>query len=488
MNIPDYQKTGLFVDGHVITSAFLPELDLCDPATGDIWATVSRADASALEEAIASSANAFSKKQWKEMSPPKRGSLLAELAALIRKDNLNIAALEARNTGKPLTNARSEVEQAARCFDFYARAITELTVTVQSVDTPGKCMIFREPVGVVVAIVPWNYPLLIAAWKIAPALAMGNTVLLKPASLTPLSAIRLAELASAAGFPDGVLNVIPCLGSDVGTLLLEHPQVRKISFTGSSSTGVDIYRLAALTLKRLTLELGGKSANIIFADADHGLAVPSAVRGILGNAGQDCCARSRLLIERSCYAHYIDMIATLFKARRLGPPFQAGTEMGPLISSVHREKVMRHVVSGIAQGAHLVCGGQPPPGDTFHRGFYWEPTLFAEVTSEMSIFQDEIFGPVLSVCPFDCEDEAIDLANKTIYGLSGSVWTADQDRAMRVARAVDSGVLSINSLASIHLAAPFGGFKFSGIGRELGLAALDTYSESKTVFIADLGS
>jgi betaine-aldehyde dehydrogenase len=182
------------------------------------------------------------------------------------------------------------------------------------------------------------------------------------------------------------------------------------------------------------------------------------------------------------------MIATLFKARRLGPPFQAGTEMGPLISSVHREKVMRHVVSGIAQGAHLVCGGQPPPGETFHRGFYWEPTLFAEVTSEMSIFQDEIFGPVLSVCPFDCEDEAIDLANKTIYGLSGSVWTADQDRAMRVARAVDSGVLSINSLASIHLEAPFGGFKFSGIGRELGLAALDTYSESKTVFIADLGS
>ena len=341
---------------------------------------------------------------------------------------------------------------------------------------------FREPVGVCGIIVPWNFPIAITSWKTAPALAMGNTVVLKPAEQTPLTAMRLAELALEAGIPEGVFQVVTGSGSVIGEALVRHPAVRKVAFTGSTEVGMNVMRLAADDIKRVSLELGGKSANVIFDDADFDKAVASAASSSLGNAGQDCCARSRILVQQTIYDRFAKALVDKFGQISVGNPLDDETEMGPLVTTAHRARVMQYIESGKSEGATLAFGGRAR-----ERGAYLEPTVFLDAKPEMTIVREEIFGPVVAVMPFRDEAEAIALANDSMYGLSGSIWTRDIGRALRVARAIETGNLSINSGSSVHLEAPFGGVKRSGLGRELGLQALDHYTEWKTVYI-DVGT
>lgn len=456
---------------------------IVNPANGALLAVVAEGGSEDIDAAVQSAHRAFRQSTWRRMNTGERARLLFRLSALLRERAEELARLESQNVGKPIREARDEVALAADCFEFYAGAINKVGGHTIPVAAPGVSMTFREPIGVCGLIVPWNFPLAITSWKVAPALAMGNTVVVKPASQTPLTALRLGELALEAGVPPGVLNILSGAGSTAGEALVRHPLVRKISFTGSTEVGVQVMRLAADDIKRVTLELGGKSANIVFADTNQERALPSAVSSVLSNAGQDCCARSRVLVERSIYETFVAKLAELFCQVRLGDPLDEKTEMGPLISTSHRERVRRYVDVGINQGASLLCGGNVPDEEPLASGAYLNPTLFAGVRSEMRIAQEEIFGPVLSAIPFDTEEEAVAIANDSLYGLSGSIWTRDIERALRVARAVETGVLSINSGHSVHLEAPFGGVKHSGLGRELGLAVLDHYSEWKSVFV-----
>jgi betaine-aldehyde dehydrogenase len=357
-------------------------------------------------------------------------------------------------------------------FHFYAGAVDKHhgeTIPVAG----GVDMTFREPLGVVGLIVPWNFPIAISSWKLGPALACGNTVVLKPAELTPLTALRLAELALEAGIPEGVLNVVAGPGSVVGQRLVEHPDVAKIGFTGSTEVGRKVMEGAAGTIKRVTLELGGKSANVVFADADLEQAAASAPYAVFGNAGQDCCARSRILVERSAYDRFLDLLVSATEAVKVGNPEDDATEMGPLISAEHRERVSSYVDSSV------VYRGNTPDGSGF-----WFPCIVVEATNDDRIAREEVFGPVAAVIPFEDEADAIRTANDTPYGLSGSIWTENGARALRVARALDTGVLSVNSNTSVRVATPFGGFKQSGFGRELGMHALEGYSEVKNVFVS----
>jgi betaine-aldehyde dehydrogenase len=420
---------------------------------------------------------------WRRATPAERAKVLLRLADKIRAEAGELAKLEARNVGKPIQEARGEIGMGADCFQYYAGLIPAFGGETAPVSAPGTGLTFREPIGVCALIVPWNFPFAITTWKVAPALALGNSVVVKPASATPLSALRLAELAGEAGLPPGVLNVIPGPGGAAGAALVRHPDVRKISFTGSTEVGSGVMRMAADDIKRVSLELGGKSASLIFADADLDKAGAS-VSGSFGNAGQDCCARSRILVERSIYEEVVERFVERTRALRLGNPLDEATEIGSLISPEHREKVDGYVRQGVQEGAKLCLGGQPKTGKGFGRGSFYEPAVFRDVDPGMVIAKEEIFGPVVAILPFDTEEEAIRLANATMYGLSGSLWTRDIGRALRVARAVETGVLSVNSSWSVHLEMPFGGVKRSGVGRELGPSALEHYSEVKSVFIA----
>jgi betaine-aldehyde dehydrogenase len=358
----------------------------------------------------------------------------------------------------------------AQVFHYYAGAVDKHfgeTIPVAG----GVDMTFREPLGVVGLIVPWNFPLNISSWKLGPALACGNTVVLKPAELTPLSALRLAELALEAGIPEGVLNVVVGKGSVVGQRLIEHPDVAKIGFTGSTEVGQQVMRGAAATVKRVTLELGGKSANVVFADADLERAAATAPYAVFDNAGQDCCARSRILVERSAYDRFAELLVEATRGLKVGDPEDEATEMGPLISAAHRE-----TVASFVEGEPLFRGDAPDG-----RGF-WYPATLVEARPEDRIARDEVFGPVAALIPFADEAEALQIANESLYGLSGSIWTRDGAKALRTARAIDTGVLSINSNSSVRVSTPFGGFKQSGFGRELGMHAMDGYSEIKNVF------
>jgi betaine-aldehyde dehydrogenase len=456
---------------------------ILEPATGATLAAVPQAGPEEVNAAVAAAQRSWERGDWRRATPSERAKVLLRLAEKIRAAAGDLAALEARNVGKPIKEARGEVEMGADCFQYYAGLIPAFGGQTVPVSAPGTGLTFREPVGVCALIVPWNFPFAITTWKTAPALALGNSVVLKPASATPLSALRLAELATEAGLPDGVLNVLTGPGGAVGDALVSHPDVRKISFTGSTEVGSGVMRLAADDIKRVSLELGGKSANLIFADADLDKAGAS-ISGSFGNAGQDCCARSRVLVERSIYEDIVERFVEHARKLRLGDPLDETTDIGSLISPQHRDRVDGYVKRGIEQGARLCTGGRPKTGERFDKGSFYEPAVFRDVTPDMVIAQEEIFGPVVALLPFDTEEEAVRLANATMYGLSGSLWTRDVGRALRVARAVETGVLSINSSWSVHLEMPFGGVKRSGVGRDLGPSALEHYSEIKSVFIA----
>ncbi|HXD67753.1 MAG TPA: aldehyde dehydrogenase family protein [Solirubrobacteraceae bacterium] len=448
-------------------------LEVLEPATEAVLQEIPRADAADVDRAVARAIAAFP--GWRAVTPSDRAAHLRALSEVVRDHQEELAQLEARNAGKAIGDARGEMGMVSQVFGYYAGSPERLTGDTIPV-AGGQAWTVREPLGVVGLIVPWNFPLTIASWKMGPALAAGNTIVLKPAELTPLTALRFAELALEAGLPDGVLNVVVGPGSVCGARLVEHPGVAKVAFTGSTEVGRSIAAGAAQTIKRVTLELGGKSPNIVFADADLAAAAAAAPGAVFGNAGQDCCARSRILVQREAMDEFMAGLERAVTSIRVGDPLSEETEMGPLISAGQRE----HVRSFVDEGAPVAFRGSAPDGP----GFWFAPTVLCPVDTGARAAREEIFGPVAVVIPFDTEEEAIRLGNDTIYGLSGSIWSGDGARALRVARALDVGVLSINSNTSVRVSTPFGGFKQSGYGRELGPHALDAYTEVKSIFYA----
>jgi len=449
------------------------QICVVEPATEEVMATLPRAGAEETDAAVARAKRAFP--AWRSVAPADRSALLHRLADALEESAEDLATLEARNAGKPIADARGEIGMVAETFRYYAGAPERLlgkTIPVAG----GVDMTFREPLGVIGLIVPWNFPLLIASWKVAPALAAGNTFVLKPAELTPLTAVELERIALQAGLPEGVVNVVAGPGSVAGRRLVEHPDVAKIAFTGSTEVGRGIAEGAAATIKRVTLELGGKSANVVFADADLERAAEAAPLSVFGNAGQDCCARSRILVERSAVDRFLELLERPVTSLRVGDPLDEATQMGPLISSGQRETVG----SFVPDDAPVAIRGAAPDGP----GYWFPPTVLAPVSNSDRAATEEIFGPVACVIPFEGEAEAIEIANDTIYGLSGSIWTRDGAKALRAARAIETGVISINSNTSVRVSTPFGGFKQSGVGRELGPDALDHYTEVKNVYYA----
>ena len=451
----------------------MPEYTVINPATEQAVTTVTMATAAETDAAIERAAAA--QLSWRAVAPGDRARLLRRFAAEVDAHAAELAALEVAGSGHPVGSATWEAQQVRDVLLYYAAAPERLAGRQIPV-AGGLDVTFHEPLGVVGLIVPWNFPMPILSWGMAPALAAGNTVVAKPAEATPLTALRIGELALAAGLPEGVLTVLPGPGPVVGQRLVDHPLVRKIVFTGSTSVGRAVMAGCAAQVKRVTLELGGKSANIVFADSDLERAAATAPYAVFDNAGQDCCARSRILVQRSVFDRFMELLEPAVTGVRVGDPALATTEMGPLISAAHREKVASYVPGD----APVAFRGSAPGGP----GFWFPPTVLAPAAADSPAFTDEVFGPVVTVTPFEDEADAIAIANDTPYGLSGSIWTENVGRAIRVARGVEAGNLSVNSHSSVRYWTPFGGFKQSGLGRELGPDALDSFTEVKNVFIA----
>ncbi len=476
MNLPNQ----LFVDGAYRAASSGRVTTLVNPATESAFAEVSAADPADLAAAIDSARKAW-ESGWRDLAPGRRAAILFEVARRLREQLEEIAQLERLQIGKPIGDARDEVGLGARVFEYYAGAIAQFGGQTLPVARGGFDFTLRQPMGVVACIVPWNFPFPIACWKAAPALAAGNAVILKPASISPLTALKLGEIAQAAGLPPGVLQVVPGAGSAIGDALVTHPVIRKVSFTGSTEIGRRIMELAARDLKRVSLELGGKSPNIVFADADWERAAESSPMSVFANSGQDCCARSRVFVERGIFEPFVERFVAATRKLIVGDPADPKTQLGPLVTQAHRASVEEYLTDARACGARFACGGgRPQP-----RGFYLEPTVLLGVGESDRCWREEIFGPVVAIVPFDDEARMLQAVNASPYGLSGSLWTNDLRRALRVAKAVESGVLSVNSHSSVHVEAPFGGFKQSGLGRDLGMAAMEGYTELKNVYVAD---
>jgi acyl-CoA reductase-like NAD-dependent aldehyde dehydrogenase len=476
MAVTTEREYGLFINGEMSEPASGDVRDLVQPATGEPLARVAMASEADIDRA-AEAARAALEGPWGKTPPNERSRLLHALADALVANRKDLAELEVRNVGKALSSVKAELNQAVENFRFYASAIA--SIGGRSHPIGGSLLFYslKEPVGVAGQIVPWNYPLMMTTWKLAPALAAGCSVVLKPDSATPLSALRMAELAAEVGFPPGSINIVPGPGKTVGVHLVRHPGVDKIAFTGSTATGSEIMRLASDPIKRITLELGGKSPNVVFADADLDDAIPSSVWSIYYSAGQSCEARSRVLVEQGIYDDFVARFTEAAGKLKVGDPLDAETQVGSLISTEHRDKVHGLVEQGREEGADVVLGGEAGNG----RGAFYPPTVLAGVDSGMVVAQEEIFGPVVTVTPFEDEKDAIRIANDVRYGLMATVWTGDPARGHRLARAIKAGTVGINTPYTAFPGIPFGGYKQSGFGRELGLETLELYLETKSV-------
>ncbi len=474
----------MMIGGQSVDAADGQTFEIANPATGAVIATAPLGGKTDVDLAVAAAQKAFEDpKGWANWAAGKRGRTLAKFAALIKENSEELAWLETRNVGKPIGSSRGEIIGASLVFDYYAGAANKVFGQTIPVSKPGLDLTLREPIGVVGLIVPWNFPLLMASWKLGPALAAGNTCILKPASLSPMTALRIGELALEAGIPAGVLNVVTGPGGTAGAAIAAHPGIGKVAFTGETTTGQEIMRLASNNVKKISLELGGKSPNVIYADANLERFASESPYSVFDNCGQDCCARSRILVERSVHDQVVELFAAATRKVKVGNPEDEATEVGTLVSFKQRDRVRDYIEIGLGEGATLVVGGDAPDDAALAGGAYLMPAVFDGVNNDMRIAREEIFGPVVSIIPFDTEEEAIRLANATPYGLSGSVWSSDIGKALRTAKGIQAGVLSINSNSSVHTEAPFGGYKMSGIGRELGMSAIELYTETKNIFI-----
>ncbi|MDQ3706806.1 MAG: aldehyde dehydrogenase family protein [Chloroflexota bacterium] len=473
----------LLINGQQVDAASGETFDAFNPATNEPFARVAKAGRADVDAAVQAAREAFEKGKWVRMGAARRGSLLNKVAQLMRDRSEEIARLEVTNNGKAISQAKAELNQAIEDFEFFAGAATK--ITGNTIPVPGNFLNYtvREPVGVCAQIVPWNYPIMMAAWKVAPALAAGNTVILKPASATPLTALLLGEICLEAGIPAGVVNVLAGPGAEIGAYLAEHPGVDKVAFTGETETGRTIMRTAAGTLKRVSLELGGKSPNIVFEDADIDHAVNGSLFAIYYSAGQSCEARSRLFVQQSVYEQFVEQFVDKAGRLKVGDPLDGGTQVGSLISPAQLERVDRYVRLGEEEGGQVLAGGRRAEGDGLDRGNFYMPTVLAGVSNKARVSQEEIFGPVVNIMPFQTEAEAVQLANDVVFGLAGTLWTKDVGRAHRVAGQIRSGVVTVNTPYTAFPGLPFGGYKQSGFGRELSMESLDLYTELKSVLL-----